>query len=254
MGTIDKLKVAYKTEDENNNSKKFILLAVLTPLLSLLFVLFMTIIDINQADSKSIEHHLKVIIQVYISMFQPVLLITFSYWVFRKTNYINEFSKNSPFISSIAKILFIIKYNFISFFILITCTLIALPIVQAMTGLWLDFNFTNSALIVLIALLIPILSFPLLSVISILNRWMSKFSHYVIGIIILYFFNSFFVIVPFGYLTFYVNLQMVPLMVLEGGYLPQLTVFAIIATNIAVTVLVIYYLKRSERTDVALEG
>ncbi len=47
---------------------------------------------------------------------------------------------------------------------------------------------------------------------------------------------------------------MAPLIILEGDYLPQLTVFAIIATNIAVTALVIYYLKRGDRADVALEG
>ncbi len=254
MGTIDKIKAAYEIEKENNKSKKFILLTVLIPLLSVVFILLGTATDLSLTENKSVEHFLKVIIQVYISIFQPVLLIAFSYWVFNKTNHNTGFSKISTFSSSIAKILFVIKYNFISFFFLVTCTLIALPAVQAISGVWLDFNFSDSVIVVLTALLIPILSFPLLSVISIMTKWMTKPMYYIAALVILYFSNSFFAFVPYGYLTFYVNLQMAPLIILEGDYLPQLTVFAIIATNIAVTALVIYYLKRGDRTDVALEG
>lgn len=258
MGTIDKLIAAYEIENENNNSKKFILLAVLTPLLTMAFLILMNTIDPTYLKSefapRNISKYFGIPILFYIAMFQPIFLLTMSYWVFSKSN-VTEQPTDSKFYSIIPKILVVLKYSIINIGVLIAYLAIYLPIQQSLYGVSLNVNTVNLALTLIIGLLTPLFSFPLLLVISVLSKWMSKFRHYITGMFILWAANSIFAFVPFGYFTYYFNLQFVPLLLFsDGEFVPQLTKFAIIATNIAVTALIIYYLKRGNRTDIALEG
>lgn len=262
METIDKIKAAYEVEKDNNNSKKFILLAVLIPLLSVAFMILMNATDSTSLISESgnnnnFSFYFGVPILSYIAMFQPIFLLSMSYWIFKNNTESSDrtYSEDSKFYSVISKTLVIIKYSTINIGVLIAYLAIYLPIQQSLYDESLEVNFLNLILTLMIGLLTPLFSFPLLLVISVLSKWMSKYRHYVIGMFILWAANSIFAFVPFGYFTYYFNLQMVPMLLfLDGEFVPQLTISAVIATNIAVTALVIYYLKRGDRADVALEG
>jgi len=262
MGTIDKLKAAYEVVKKNNNSKKFILLAVLTPLLTMAFMILLNAIDSTSLFSESGNNNnfsfcFGIPILYYIGMFQPIFLLTMSYWVFRNNTKSRDtaYSEDSKFYSIIPKILVILKYSIINIGVLIAYLAIYLPIRQSLYNVSLELNFLNLVLTLIIGLLTPLFSLPLLLVISVLSKWMSKYRHYVMGMIILLAANSIFAFVRFGYFTYYFNFQLVPLLLFtDGEFVPQLTIFSIIATNIVVTALVIYYLKRGDKTNVALEG
>lgn len=261
MGTIDKLKAAYEIEKENNTSKKFILLAVLTPLLMMAFMILMNTIDPTYLKSEFAPNNLSkyfgIPILSYIGIFQPIFLLTMSYWVLKDKTSSNAtaYSEDSKFYSIIPKILVIIKYSIINISVLIAYLALYLPIQQNLYGVSLEVNFLNLILTLTIGLFTPLFSLPLLLVISVFSKWMNKYRHYVIGMFILWAANSIFAFVPFGYFSYYFNLQLVPLLLFtDGEFVPQLTIFAIIATNLAVTALVIYYLKRGNRTNIALEG
>ncbi|MFN3196267.1 MAG: hypothetical protein ACE364_09980 [Chlorobiota bacterium] len=265
MGTIDKLKAAYEIEKENNTSKKFILLAVLTPLLMMAFMILMNTIDPTYLKSEFAPNNLSkyfgVPILSYIGIFQPIFLLTMCYWVFSKSNDM-EYSKDSKFYSIIPKILVILKYGIINIVVLIAYLAIYLPIQQNLYGVSLEVNFLNLILTLIIGLFTPLFSLPLLLVISVFSKWMSKYRHYVIGMFILWAANFTFAYLPINFpeiplwhLTYFVNIQMVPMLLFQDGeFIPYLKILAILATNIAVTALVIYYLKRGNRTDIALEG
>lgn len=262
MGTIDRIKAAYEVEKENNKSKKFMLLAVLTPLLLMAFMILMNATDSTSLISESgsnnnFSYYFGIPILSYIGMFQPIFLLTMSNWVFKNNTKSNdlEYSEDSKFYSIIPKILVIIIYSTINIVVLIAYLAIYLPIQQSIYNVSLELNFLNLVLTLIIGLLTPLFSLPILLVISVLSKWMSKYRHYVMGMIILLAANSIFVFVPYGYFTYYFNLQLVPLLLfIDGEFVPQLTIFAVIATNIAVTAFVIYYLKRGDSADVALEG
>ena len=255
MEIIKNIRTAFAAEEIKVKHKQLLLISLLFPLLYILLDFLITD-SYNNIDNllrgfTTINDFLFLRIATYVGIVQPIFLVLICYIVFNQIEYQKD---NSIINNSIlplynlnySKILLVIKYNTYNLLFLMGYVFIYLILVLIISDVELSIDYDKLPNFLLILILYPVLTLPIISFLNILSKWVSSFYiSFLILLPILYLVNYKVIVLYKTSVYSYFNIQMRIIQELGGEFPMSIyDLMWLIISNIIAVALFLYFIRK----------
>jgi hypothetical protein len=184
MEILKNIKTAFFAEEIKVKNKQLLIFTLLAPLVFIL-LLFIATESYNNIENilsefTTINDLVFLTLTTYLSVVQPIYLVSVCYIIFSQIEYKNNNSilNNSIlplYYLNFSKILLVIKYNAYNLLFLLGYSLVYLLILLLTTDVQLSFDFDKLPQFLLVLVLFPVLTLPFILFLNILSKWVSSF-------------------------------------------------------------------------------
>lgn len=255
MEIIKNIRTAFAAEEIKTKNKQLLLISLLFPLLYILLYFLLTESYNNignmLGDLDSINAILFLLLATYVSAIQPIFLVLICFIVFNQIEYQkdNSIVNNSIlplYYLNYSKILLVIKYNTYNLLFLLAYMFIYLVFLLFASDVQLSFDYDKLPNLLLILVLYPVLTLPLILFLNILSKWVSSFYISFLFVLPMLYFLNYNTIVIFKtnvYSFFNLQLELIQELGAESSMSYNDLIWMII-TNLIAVALFLYFIRK----------